>query len=248
MPVPTSYTEEEYYDYLRNFILMESADSLDFENNPDASPSDSQTIYVRDYVEQQYGGGASTPPYWYATYAMVTPGKYVLEAGTVLTFSGGAVRTLLHDFEPGDEVMHFVHTHAGGPGAGTVNVGDSVTTNIAAVTVEWNPIYESITNYVLEKMGLSDISEVNETNVRFFRRYGRVEVLKRAMQQAAAEYPYQAAGDFVDREIPYAFIRDLYQKEDARLENLEVQFMVDQPQPFIPVESESSSSKVKVIW
>lgn len=139
--------------------------------------------------------------------------------------------------------------------ADTLGWGDTVKAKpaeydgaVPAVARVRNTNYDFVTDEVLRQMGLTDINQINSTNIKLFRLIGRVEILKKAMQTSSANYTYQSnSGIGNSRSQAYQQVVRLFNIEQQRLFNILAQesFEINSS---VPEEAESSSNTVGVIW
>jgi hypothetical protein len=233
MAIPTSYTYDEFADYLKFEVLRESAETLGFGDTTPEQPALTQNLVVTGTA-----GIGNT--------ILIEQSQMALPTGSTLTFTGGKVRTLASPLAVGDVS---VSVNSGWTGSQVV-AGNIYTRTIkAAVARVRNPVYNLITDEVLSQMGLTNINQVGPTNIKFFRLAGRVEILKRAMQSMASEYNYTSPGSIHSRSQVYNQVVELYRREYSRLQRLAS--LANQPatlgEPDTP-ESLSGSTDIILVW
>lgn len=119
---------------------------------------------------------------------------------------------------------------------------------VPAVARVRNTDYNFVTDEVLRQMGLTNINQINETNVKLFKLIGRVEILKKAMQTMSGSYSYQSnSGIGNTRSQAYQQVVRLFNYEQQRLFNVLAQESFELSS-YIPEEAESSSNSIEVIW
>jgi hypothetical protein len=236
MALPTSYTYEDAANYMQFSILRESASYLGWGDIKPYIPKKENVITVRDSV-YPFNNGANIP---------ILPSPIYIAAETNLTFaSGRTVRTYYNLEVDGTELR--INTAAGN-GLPLI-YGDTITLLETSEQLRVrNTYYDTISDEVLNNLGLTNMNQINSTNIFLFRMNCRVEILKRAMQTTAADYSYLSEGDGPTREQVYKQIRRLFQIEEARYYRLAAEELFILPSVNIPQESESRSSQVTIVW
>jgi hypothetical protein len=204
MAVPTSYTYDEFADYLKDEVLRDAAEGIGYGDLVPGIPAIAGRIEIR---------ASGTPPYNFTSGIPIYQPGFSVAVATSLTFSNGATRTLATALTPTSTTMNI-----NGLGAG-FNPGDYASVQLrAAVARVRNPIYDVVTNEVLVQMGLSAIGDVNAENVAFFRQFGRIEILRKAMQNVAGSYTTNMpVGGSVNSNNVYTNIASMFERERSRL-------------------------------
>lgn len=233
MAVPVSYTYDEFADYLKDEVLLDSADGLGFGDIIPEIPQVTARVIIRE---------SGTPPYDFTNDIPIYEPGFSLPVGASLTWSNGVTRTLNTALTPTSTLMTI-----NGLG-GNFNPGDYA--NIVmrnAVARVRNSIYAAVTDEVLISMGLSDITEVNSMNIALFRAYGRVELLRKVMQSIAGNYNYNMpVGGKLNTSSVYTQVIRMFQREQSRLNGLLAEAGTLSPE--VPDESLSYSGDVAVVW
>lgn len=219
MAVPTSYTYDTFADYLKDEVLRDSAAALGFEDYVPEIPEIVARVIVRTNSNT-----TSVPIY--------QPG-FTLASGTSLAFSNGATRTLGADMAANATSITI-------SSAANLHVNDFASIQLrAAVARIRNSIYDSITDETLISMGLTDIAQVVPANIEIFRAYGRLELLRKVMQNVAAKYNYtMPVGGPMGVNNLYTQVGKMFQKEQERLATL---LTIEQPPTaMIPEEVQSA--------
>jgi len=231
MAIPTSYTYNTFADYLKNEVLQQAADSLGWGDTVEETPAVTQQLVVLDI----YGNGK---------YA-IAPSEMKFNQYQTITFDNGKQRTLDQALNLNDIILYANPSYSGTE----LTVGDAYTRTIQpAMTRVRNPIYNLVTDEVLNKMGLTNINQIDATNIKMFRLIGRVELLRRAMQNTAADFSYLSEGQGVARNQVYQHLIALFTREENRLNRVMFEAGADFPDAIIPVESESASVPTTLVW
>lgn len=233
MAVPTSYTYETFADYLKNEVFRDSAEGIGFEDYVPEIPQITARIVIR---------ASGTPPYNFTTGIPIYQPGFSKAAGASLVWSNGVTRTLDAAITPTSTTMNIA-----GLGGG-FNPGDYSTVILrAAVARVRNQIYDIVADEAIAQMGLSGIGDVDSTNIKLFRQMGRVELLRKAMQNVATRYNYTTPiGGPATQQDVYTQVVSMYQREQLRLNALLREG--NSPTASIPEESNSESRDVALVW
>ncbi len=239
--VPTSYTVEEYVNYLRNEVLLETANELEWPDlvTPEIALPEVKTVSA-------HTADTITVP------ALINR----VAIGSLLIFEGGFARTVSEDSDVAATSITFE------PDLTTEDPdGEKVliryTRDIPQIP---NPKFIAVTDEVLRQMGLENIEQINITNVRVFRLLGRLELLRRITENRVPYFDENTVWYDTDRNFAPRVISDtpsiltqqllaLYNREVVSI-NAELNLVVpvEVPQTGIPAESLSQSSGVKITW
>lgn len=253
MAAPTTYTYDEFADYLQREVLREAASTLGW---ADSVPFQSKVVNVLRFRDNGTGAMAS--------------GTFTVEQSPMRLFIGDNI-TLSNG------VVYQVTTPSGGSG---ITIGDQplpagldiggirVTMNKISGTGNWsnsivyervvknevarvrNPKFNAVTDEVLNQLGLTNISQVNSVvGALLFRTAGRVEILRRSMQGMAADYNYFSEGNTTNtRSQIYQQTSRLFQYEERRLRELIRRINYVPPTLKMPDEALSSSMTTTPTW
>lgn len=239
--VPTSYTVSEYVDYLRNEVLLESANALGWPDLVDAEVLPPEVKTVTAHTDSTL-----------TVSALVNE----LPANSMLIFEDGFTRTTSEIALVGATTINFT------PDLDTEDPDDKkvliyYATDQAKVP---NPKFVAIADEALRQMGLENIEQINISNIRVFRILGRLELLRRITENRVPTYDktidwFDEDRNFQTRTIAKtpSFMSQqliaLYNRELTSLsEQLNPATPVEVPVTGIPAESLSQSSGVSIKW
>jgi hypothetical protein len=174
--VPTSYTVEEYIDYLRNEVLLESAESLGWPDLVESEVSLPEVKTVSAHTD--------------STITVSALLKFV-PFGSTLTFEDGYMRMVSQAAAVGATTIHF------SPDFDTENPnGKKVLIKYSTDRTQVpNPKFRAVVDEALRQIGLENIELVDITNVRLFRIVGRLELLRRILENRVSLYDQRTVLD-----------------------------------------------------
>lgn len=263
MAIPTSYTADEFADYLKDEVFLGSAQKLGLDDLVKGTDAIYQDLFFVNNGTGVIGEDYATV---HNTYN-VAPSTMILEVGEVITLENGVTGTILTPYDEdfsGIIIGEYPVPVGLGYGGTAITVAWSNPTNLhwteglryrrlyaPAVERVRNPIYNAIMNDTLEKMGLTDIAQIDETNIRYFRLLGRLEALKYGMQNTAGDYAYSSnssASTNYGGTVNSQVIR-MFQREDKRiLDILDYENFIPAENSDVPDESLSQDREIKVVW
>src|SRR4028118_596381 len=206
MSAPTTYTYEEFADYLKLEVLRDSAEWLGWGDLVSPAP---RRFYETTVTSNT--GSFGTPVR--STIVIPRTEAYIRQ-GTVLTFSGGLTRTAYANYPEATTSIDVTPPLTLNQVQGQT-MSFTVSEEIERVR---NPNYDLVTDHVLSQMGLTNINQVNATNVYTFRLLGRLEILKRAFGNTAADYTYSAPGGNAQANVEKGIhLMAFYQYERERI-------------------------------
>lgn len=271
MAIPANYTYETFADYLKNEVLLDTAEELSWTDwmtveelnasvdYPDANEiTDVVTVGARAWQfnstsinlfrdEGWIGLAAGTS----ATKTLTVPSAYYAPAGTTIVFFTDS------DFSPeNDDITTLVLDV-------DLNIGDTTATFTTSTSLtgtgffyrvmpvptsptrRLNPIYEAITDVVLFKMNKTDIASITSVSEkRKLRLFGRREAWGFAMQALAADYNYTSHAGSVNRFELYLHAREMFTYESNRIDSI----YGSEVQNVGQLLTSTQRSKVKVRW
>jgi len=239
--VPTSYTVEEYIDYLRNEVLLESAESLGWPDLVESEVSLPEVKTVSAHTD--------------STITVSALLKFV-PFGSTLTFEDGYMRMVSQAAAVGATTIHF------SPDFDTENPnGKKVLIKYSTDRTQVpNPKFRAVVDEALRQIGLENIELVDITNVRLFRIVGRLELLRRILENRVSLYDQRTVwidedNNFVQRElvstpsITTNQLLTLYSREiEAFRKELAPTLEVEVPEVNISIPSLSQSQGVSIRW
>ncbi len=239
--IPKSYTLEEFADYLRYDVLLESADALGWGNLvdpvdplPEVKTIDSSTTTQLTLT----AGLANQVPH-----------------NTLIVFEDG---TFSHSVGVTDVAATVIELQE--PIVEDVHDDEKILIKFQDSTRVLNPKYIYVADETLRQMGLENIELINESNIRVFRMLGRLELLRRVSEDRVSKYDdsitwYDEDKGNVARTIGSspsvvnAQVLTLYNRElNAISQELNPPVESSVPQLGIPAESLSQSSGVALKW
>lgn len=203
MSIPANYTVDSFSDWLKDHVLIDTAQELGWIDNPAA-----KTGYTANFtMATTSNAGTNT--------LTVVPLQDYLKSGKTLHY-GGYTGVASTNYPAGSTTIVLTGTHLGQWTAGT-----SGTFDVDSTTRVINPIYASIINETLARMGVDDITTLTTpAQIRKLRIFGRREVWRMAMQYLASDYDYNSGAEQVLRSQVYEHARILFEQENLRVRHL----------------------------
>lgn len=223
MTVPTSYTTDQFIDFLRRDVLYRTAMEIGWYDVPRTAIS--EVMVVRD---------ASIGD----TVIKIAPAEVALGVvGAQWLFSNGVTATQTATVAANATSLPVSALTAAIP----VNHVGAGYTVFGAV----NPAFEAILNQTLDEAGFEDISDVTTLeHVKRLRMYGRREAWKAAARVCVGDYDYTDDGGGGNRSQLYNQVFRLFQIEDARVRR----FYETQDNAGVPVEANSGNTGLTIVW
>jgi hypothetical protein len=229
MPIPTSYTYSTFENYLRDEVLMQTAESLGWVDvsSPAVNPL---PVTVSGTIASSF------------SYIILTaPLSYRLPKGTVLQSDHMSYQFTLLDDAPTGSPTLYVNQNVSGSNR-NIN-SQTVNVYLRDAPFDASTVYDSITDETLLQYGVLTIAEA--TDVMKLRAIGRIEAWRAVAQETASDTYFLAENASYSRNQVHEFA--LSQLEIAQSEYT-VNFSVKpEVQPFI-INNRSTSTKVKVVW
>lgn len=241
--VPTSYTVEEAVRFLRNEVILESANSLGWTDTVPAFVATPEVKTVDAFTDDTI---------------TVTATIHDIPLGSVLVFEDGFFRTTKAFVPVGETTISFT------PDLDTEDPEDKkvlIRYSESQPAVP-NPKFVAVVDEALRQLGLENIEQINPSNIRAFRILARMELLRRITENRVPRYDKTITWYDDDRNFgPRDIQRDtpsitnnqllaLYNREVTALssELNPVDNTIPVPVSGIPAESLSQSSGVVIKW
>lgn len=235
MAIPTNYTRETFADYLKDEVLFEGANHLQWLDIQEAtSVHDGKAVVL----------SGSTSEDWLT----VEPLTEVIPPSTTLTMTltGHTFVTKAITHYPGDtriEVTTNLANNYTNPAYRTVTYS-----GVPALPRIQNPIYDAIIDETLFRAGLgTEIESITGIeNIKRLRMFGRREVWRMAMQNMVTEYDYASVAGVTNRSDAKIAVTTLFSIEDQRVKNTFTEYQ--EQIPFSQSQVTSKRTPIKVRW
>ncbi len=181
--VKTSYTVEEFANYLASNVLLDAAEPLGWGPYVPYVPPGIETKTVSSNT-------AASPSVLTLSAGLV----HAAPAGATLITEDGLTAKTLNSEAIGATVIEIDIPLTLNAWA-TKDIAIVYSNPVAPVP---NPKYVSIVDEALRQMGLEDIENINATNVRELRIRGRLELLRRVAEDRTYQYDYITGFNQVD--------------------------------------------------
>lgn len=262
MAIPTGYTYETFTQWITEEIFFEDTVGLGLGDLRSASSTASykELYFLGTGYERSTPGTLLGPPFvpnvWTADnpvweYRLYTrPIPFEFEVGDTITLENGMVMVVDVASIYNDEHLDVHFTTV--PDGADIHEGlrYSKFTGEAVDRIP-NPVFNAILGQVLGKMGLTDISEINLSNMYEFRQRAILETLKIIMENNTSFYPVTNAADgsvYYGGTLANQLLT-LYRVEEAGLQTyLDYLSRAGGTPLNILEEGLSSESGVKVVW
>lgn len=194
--IPSVYTYETLADYIKDEVLLGAALDLGWIDLSPDEPTEGFLIATANYT-------GTTVPIAYS--------EENIPAGTRI-YAGAAARTTVNDIKEGDTTFTASSSM-------TVTQGVKMNYYIPAARIR-NPVYTYMIDEALMRLGSPDIESLtSEYQIRQLRMFARREAWRAAMQTSASDFDYTTDTTGTIRSGVYNHAVQLYDIENARIEN-----------------------------
>lgn len=265
MAVPTGYTYETFSEWITSQVFFEDTEGLGLKPLSGGSAEQFKDLTLKGTGSYVVGGTTFGPGFAPSVSDFLdlnmNPSPFVLEDDEVIEFENGIVVRMnptvsVPEYQDqnavtyGDEVMRVVVLEV--PEGATITYGLKYRrkTSNASDYIP-NEIFLNILGQVLGRMGYTDISSINSSNIYVFRQLAIIETIKVITQNLVSLYPLldlQDGGTLYGGTIT-AQLSNLLNIEEGRLSNyLNNQEDLEDGVYNILEEGLSSNTTVGVIW
>jgi hypothetical protein len=194
MALPTGYTAESFANYIKRDVLQYVADSMDwYIAPPQPFTPDTRAVNLKadsflnqgyiDIDEENTLGASST---------------FYIQGGNTLVFVGDPQEYTVGWVSPapggGTRIKIFPYLQVDKTDGDDITITNTITPRVT------DPTYGYIMDEALAELGLSDISNVNSSNILLFRLFARVQAWRFVASNTASMTSNEEQANFYQRE------------------------------------------------